>query len=44
MFKLGFIMLILGLSGCAFNQGFPEDIKGDLTPINSQEVIRDVEQ
>ena len=36
-------VLSLSLSGCALNQGFPKDIKGELQPINSQKVIKDVE-
>jgi hypothetical protein len=37
------MMLTLGLSGCAFNDGFPREVQGDLKPINSQSVIKDVE-
>ena len=32
------------LSGCAANQGFPREINGDLKPVNSQKVMKDVEQ
>ena len=35
--------ITLSLSGCALNQGFPKDIKGELQPINSQKIIKDVE-
>lgn len=37
------IFLTFSLSGCAFNQGFPKDINGELKPLNSQKVIKDVE-
>jgi len=37
------MMLSLGLSGCALNDGFPRGIQGDLKPINSQSVMKDVE-
>lgn len=43
MYPFILILLTLGLSGCVLNDGFPKDINGDLQPINSQEVIKDVE-
>lgn len=43
MTHLIFILLTFSLSGCAYNQDFPKDIKGKLQPINSQKVMRDVE-
>ncbi|MGI4852360.1 MAG: hypothetical protein ACRYGR_10545 [Janthinobacterium lividum] len=43
MTPLVLILLTFSLSGCALNQGFPKDIKGELHPLNSQKVIKDVE-
>ena len=43
MIYLVFILFTFSLSGCAFNQGFPNDIKGELKPINSQRVMKHVE-
>lgn len=42
--KLIFIILTLtlGLSGCAFNEGFPKEIDGRLKPINSERVKNSV--
>lgn len=41
--ELVLILLTLSLPGCALNQDFPKEIQGDLKPINSQKVMRDVE-
>ena len=38
-----FLLFTFSLSGCTLNQGFPKDIKGELQPLNSQKVIKDVE-
>lgn len=43
MTPLVLILLTFSLSGCTLNQGFPKDIKGELQPLNSQKVIKDVE-
>lgn len=43
MIPLILILFTFSLSGCALNQGFPKDIKGELQPLNSQKVIKDVE-
>ena len=40
--KLIFIISTLGLSGCAFNEGFPKEIDGRLKPINSERVKNSV--
>ena len=42
-YPLIFLMLTSMLSGCAANHGFPRDIHGDLKPVNSQKVMKDVE-
>lgn len=36
------IVLILELSSCALNSGFPKEVTGSLKPINSEEIKNNV--